>query len=224
MRIVGRERRRIARVWKACSAALLDVVKSKFERDVKFNADDFAAALAGLGAELVNNAAYDEAAEAGANAVGEESTIDWRVIALRNSQRVSRYAKRVPGRIALNLAQFLNDTQAGETDLSTIYETVNAKLEALGADVTRYAEPPWGVGNEAYGRQLGDFDIMVDWMLDEGINDHCDDCITLSNGGPYSSETLPTWPKHGDTACLDRCYCSIIADDETWRQHFPQAA
>jgi len=209
-------------VWKNTSATLRKIAHEKLTRAV-FNSDDFIHALDDLPDDLVNSDAYRKAARLGAEAVGLEVTIDHAHIARQNATRVQRYADRVPARIAGSLAKFLNEEQGPQTSLDAIYESLNAKLEALGSDVERYAEPPWSSGNESYGSQLHDYDVLVDWVLDDSVV-NCDDCSALESEGPYDSDTIPTWPKQGDTVCLDRCYCSIVANEASWAEHFPNAA
>lgn len=125
---------------------------------------------------------------------------------------VRQYAKDVPGRIADELASTLTEEDDGVQSVAEVLTSFNAKLEALRSSITRYAEPPWGAGNNGYGAQLEDRNILMDWVLDS--DDPCTDCVGLAGGSPY--EHLPTWPKMGDTVCLDRCYCSVQADAQSW--------
>lgn len=50
-------------------------------------------------------------------------------------------------------------------------------------------------------------EVELYWTL--GIAEHCDDCIQLSSGNPYTWETLPTTPRAGDTECLMNCQCHL---------------
>lgn len=45
------------------------------------------------------------------------------------------------------------------------------------------------------------------WAL--GNAEHCDDCVRLANGSPYTSATLPTYPGAGATQCLNNCKCHL---------------
>lgn len=45
------------------------------------------------------------------------------------------------------------------------------------------------------------------WNLDDVEN--CDDCINLSDNGPYTRENLPTVPGAGFTACKQNCHCFL---------------
>jgi hypothetical protein len=74
-----------------------------------------------------------------------------------------------------------------------------------------------------YGNQLGEFDVLMAWVLDDGA-DHCDECPVLAADGPYAAEEIPTWPGQGDTPCLDRCKCEIHADADSWNDIFGEQA
>lgn len=45
------------------------------------------------------------------------------------------------------------------------------------------------------------------WKL--GSTDHCTDCVSLSEAGPYSKATLPMVPGGGATLCLTNCDCRL---------------
>ena len=45
------------------------------------------------------------------------------------------------------------------------------------------------------------------WQLNPA--EHCGDCVALSAGGPYTADTLPTYPGAGDTACRGNCNCTL---------------
>lgn len=47
----------------------------------------------------------------------------------------------------------------------------------------------------------------IRWRL--GNAEHCDDCIRLANGSPYTAKTLPTVPGAGATECLSHCKCTL---------------
>lgn len=46
-----------------------------------------------------------------------------------------------------------------------------------------------------------------DWLL--GAGDHCNECPTLADMGPYYRETLPFYPREGYTPCRSNCKCSV---------------
>lgn len=50
-------------------------------------------------------------------------------------------------------------------------------------------------------------EVEIDWVL--GIAEHCEDCIIISSGSPYTWDTLPTTPQAGDTECLFNCKCHL---------------
>lgn len=49
--------------------------------------------------------------------------------------------------------------------------------------------------------------VVIFWELES--DNPCPDCVFLSRHAPYTSETLPTVPKGGQTRCLSYCYCSL---------------
>ena len=75
-----------------------------------------------------------------------------------------------------------------------------------------------GTANEAYVKASGDGETWT-WILDpeaehcESESGECLDCPTLAAGGPYTAETLPTYPGAGDTECLLGCRCAIVRSD-----------
>lgn len=53
------------------------------------------------------------------------------------------------------------------------------------------------------------------WKL--SVAEHCEDCLALAAGSPYSkpgtgSNPLPTVPRAGDTRCLARCKCFVESE------------
>lgn len=133
---------------------------------------------------------------------------------------VRKYANDVPTRVAEQLAEAANAAEtAPDATAESIAAAIDAKLEALRYSITRYAEPYWGTGNEGYGQALATNAILIVWQLGED-EDHCADCLGLASGSPYARGQVPTWPKAGDTACFDNCYCSIVADEESWNAVF----
>jgi len=54
--------------------------------------------------------------------------------------------------------------------------------------------------------------LNIFWVLDKlsgRRSPHCEDCVMIAAGNPYSWQTLPTTPRAGDTQCLFRCYCGL---------------
>lgn len=130
-----------------------------------------------------------------------------------------KYANLVPGRIASEISDAANEAEQHEETADEIVERINQKLEALRSSVNRYGEPPYGAGNQAYGEALDANSVLIVWQLGED-EDHCGDCLGLADGSPYAKGDVPTWPKAGDTICFDRCYCSIVADEDSWNAVF----
>ena len=186
----------------------------------EFHPHDFHDPLDGLSDDLVNEDVYDEAAQAGIDAVGTDITKPASSVSKVWVGHVRKYAKQVPGRISEALAEAAN-SPAEPSDVDAVLARIDAKLESLRSSITRYAEPPWGAGNQGYGAGLEESGVMLVWELGDPVTDHCDDCPDLAANSPYERGAIPTWPKLGDTQCMDRCYCSIVADPETWNAAFP---
>jgi hypothetical protein len=239
--IVERSRTRLQNEWNHRATHLKSKVRSllhqrksaiaelrKSSNDGLFDEDDFLDELDGLPDVMVDPAPYIEAAKAGQRAVPgyEDRAIDPHALGQAHASYRRKYADGVPLRISGSLAQTLNEA-AGETngyeDVDKLWQIVDDKIAALASDVTRYADPPWSAGNAGYGNQLGEFDVLMDWTLDDAA-DHCEDCPELADGSPYSVDDIPTWPAQGDTQCLDRCKCMITADKDSWEKVFGEAA
>lgn len=50
-------------------------------------------------------------------------------------------------------------------------------------------------------------DVIIHWVLES--KNPCPDCRLLHRHSPYTSDTLPTVPKGGQTRCRNFCYCSL---------------
>lgn len=110
---------------------------------------------------------------------------------------------------------FMDDIRAGRYWDSTEERIVFA---AIFARALMYLARLSGTANEAYVEASGDGYTWT-WVLDP-LAEHCEtesgeclDCPTLAAGGPYTAETLPTYPGAGDTLCLLGCRCHIERDD-----------
>lgn len=138
--------------------------------------------------------------------------------------RVAKYAKQVPDRVAQQLADTASEADTADSSAQDVLDRINGKLDALRSSITRYAEPPWGAGQQGYGAQLEANDVLLEWQLDPDVDDHCDDCIYLADHSPYAKGEIPSWPGAGDTVCLDRCHCQVTAEADSWAQAFGEAA
>lgn len=52
--------------------------------------------------------------------------------------------------------------------------------------------------------------VEIHWILESA--NPCPDCRLLHKFSPFTSDTLPTVPKGGQTRCLSHCYCSLRVD------------
>jgi hypothetical protein len=184
--------------------------------------DAIDAALADLELAMVNLDAYSAAIAAGQGAIPPEfeglTADEVRQVLERVVGHVRGYAKGVPDTIAGRIREVIDRFGTDDGFAAALDE----QLEAFRSSVTRYAEPTWTAGNQSYGEGLDANEVQLLWTLD-GAVENCSDCEDLAAEGPYTSESIPTWPKGGDTICLDRCYCSVEADPETFDQALGQA-
>lgn len=67
-----------------------------------------------------------------------------------------------------------------------------------------------GTANEAFVN-ASDPDSSFEWEL--GDTEHCDDCLEMADGGPYTVDTLFSFPGDGGTQCLGNCGCTLTRDD-----------
>lgn len=84
--------------------------------------------------------------------------------------------------------------------------TIMGTSQRMGmyAEATRAA---YWAGSVAGSSRNAEFD----WVL--GPTENCDDCIELSDGGPYRRNNLPTVPGAGDTVCGSNCKCQIVRSE-----------
>jgi hypothetical protein len=192
-------------------------VRSKLEaKNSSFHASDFP--LQGLAAHLVDHDAYDKAVGFGEGAVPDFAHDLTGTIASVWVGHVRKYAAEVPDRMAERLAEVTTQAEQELESVPDILDRVAEQLDNLRYSVTRYAEPVWGAGQNAYGVSLDISGVKLQWTL--GDADNCADCPALADQGPYDQTDIPTWPKMGDTACRDNCYCTITADATTWAEAF----
>lgn len=96
--------------------------------------------------------------------------------------------------------------------------------EQLDGRVGRYADGLYGAANETFfGTAQMLTGVLMNWILDPSA-DHCEDCLALSAGGPYTDpdddveggEPLQTYPGDGDTDCLSNCRCTLEFEETSW--------
>ena len=86
----------------------------------------------------------------------------------------------------------------------------NLRPGSLDSRADLYVGKMRGSANQAFVEASPE-DTEYDWDLSGG--ESCGDCIELSEGGPYTADTLYTYPGWGDTECLGRCACVVIRSD-----------
>lgn len=121
-----------------------------------------------------------------------------------------RFGEEVASGEAEFLAGFVSDLQAGryEGDAGVVQRAL------------LYADRVSGSANEAFALTLDPAEVFT-WHLGAG-EPHCEDCPDLAAGGPYTADTLPTYPRAGGTACLSRCTCHLST--ESGREAFQATA
>ena len=53
--------------------------------------------------------------------------------------------------------------------------------------------------------------FLIHWEMGMPFGPHCGDCEDIAARSPYTSKTLPTVPRAGDTACRHNCYCTLVS-------------
>ncbi len=124
------------------------------------------------------------------------------------------------------LEKFAGAVEAGEYDLPappsadepTLGEIVAERVAQLDSERIRgragmYADRLRGTFHEAWVLSLP-AETVIHWKLEEGASErHCSTCPKLARNGPYTPETLPTFPGAGDTDCLTNCLCRLEVVD-----------
>jgi hypothetical protein len=209
--LTTRERTRLSEAWDRRSALIRHAVAKKLAGRKSWAADDFSAGFDGLADELVNENAVADAVNFGSAAAGaHRDDADPAITTWVN--HIRKFAADVPDRLSGELVDAATDADTTDATVQDILDRIEAKLEAQRSSVTRYADPPWGSGWNGYGEQLRSSNILMVWELD-GDNP-CADCVGIAVGSPY--ENLPTWPGMGETKCLDKCKCRVVADKASW--------
>ena len=104
------------------------------------------------------------------------------------------------------LLNFIGDVQDGRYDK-------DGELNLDGALKTRsnlYAYNSSGSASFGFVEGSPD-DSEFDWNTTSG--ESCEDCIYLSELGPYVKETVFATPRSGDTVCLGECECELVRSD-----------
>jgi hypothetical protein len=81
---------------------------------------------------------------------------------------------------------------------------------AFNARQTMYVQHTRGTAYDGF--VYGSAGSSFNWVLG-AVEDHCEDCPILAAGGPYTVESLYTYPSMGDTPCLVNCKCFLRRDD-----------
>ena len=106
------------------------------------------------------------------------------------------------------LLNFIGDVQTGR------YDDDNGAIDLDGSLKTR-----WGLyatnasGSASFGFVEGSpANSFFDWQIDAAA-ENCEDCIALSDLGPYPKELVGAVPRSGETVCLGNCKCRLIRSD-----------
>jgi len=82
----------------------------------------------------------------------------------------------------------------------------NALVMGIEDRLSMYTETLDGVFHHGKVDGSPEF-VKIRWILREAR--HCDDCIRLAAGGPYTKKTLPAVPRDGTSRCLSNCRCEL---------------
>jgi len=85
------------------------------------------------------------------------------------------------------------------------------QIHPYGKRIGYYADSLRSMGYNGMVAGAGTL-LNIFWVLDKlsgRRSPHCEDCVMIAAGNPYSWQTLPTTPRAGDTQCLFRCYCGL---------------
>lgn len=93
------------------------------------------------------------------------------------------------------------------------YTGADGKLDKdkLTRRAVLYSRKLLATANEAFVQASDPVDLF-DWHLGP-TEDNCDECPALAEGGPYTPETIPTYPRAGATPCMFHCKCSLVRAD-----------
>jgi len=107
------------------------------------------------------------------------------------------------------LVDFATDIQTGRyTD-----EVGELKSSSIKSRADLYAYKLRATAMQAFVQQ-SPVGTEFDWILDDGAH-HCEgnggmNCPDIAGSGPYTSDTIPTYPASGATPCLTNCRCSLV--------------
>jgi hypothetical protein len=104
------------------------------------------------------------------------------------------------------LAGFVEDLAGGRYE----GEDGRPQAEPILRRAVLYVERMRGSANEAF-RLASLPEEQIEWRL--GGSDHCDSCLGMAAGSPYTVETLRSAPRDGSQICLMNCRCGLIRDD-----------
>ena len=105
------------------------------------------------------------------------------------------------------LEKFANDIQSG----LYVDELGNLRVDALRARAELYAHRLYGTAQRGWLDAMPRT-VMLYWIARDDTGT-CFDCATLEANGPYTADTIPTWPGSGDTDCNVGCRCWIETAD-----------
>jgi len=104
----------------------------------------------------------------------------------------------------------------GDADLLGMWDNLRSQKER-GPDpedllsIVCGGAPAETIGELRDGAILYDITVEDDhsFILEGLVVSNCDDCPVINIGSPYTKETLPTWPRNGDTLCRQNCCCFL---------------
>jgi hypothetical protein len=107
---------------------------------------------------------------------------------------------------------FMRDVKAGRYgSTDNAFDSTDVKQNQIINRAAMHSNHLIAVANERFALALGDNEKI--WWELGGNENHCEDCPALAEASPYTKNTLPTYPREGDTQCMSFCYCYLHTED-----------
>lgn len=103
--------------------------------------------------------------------------------------------------------KFAADIRSGRYTM----EDGRIRLASLNNRTDLYVKKARGTANESFVTNSPK-ELLWDWEV--GIDErHCLDCPEMAAAGPYTQDTLFSYPGDGSTECLGNCLCVLVRSD-----------
>ena len=127
-------------------------------------------------------------------------------------------------------AQLDSNDKYIETSLLPAMDEPEAPLEgtALVDRLGAYADQLYQVANKGMAEPLQDSGLIFNWLLDESVTNHCDQCLSYADGSPFgdpessgddSLDPLPDMPGGPTLGCFGNCRCTVSIEQGSWEKY-----